>query len=837
MLNDIFAGLRPGELILVAFIKKEESQIRRHFCPNPEAAAKIVQEGPEDWDTYFGICPRVTEASTKDAVSRALCLWADVDAKDFGGLKQQAFEAAMSLILPPSFIVDSGNGYHAYWLLKQSIPPGEAEAVAKNILALMGAGLGTHDCARLLRVPGTLNLKDPVNPKRVELVRDRPDLRYDIADLRASFRVPDGVRRRVVTGDTRGFPSRSERDFNVAKVLLQLGMSEEAARIVFEEMPIGDKALDRPPRGGEAYLERTLEKARHSAAVPLNFQEVNDSWFVSGKGGPRQVSTFVFYPERLLEGPKEDLLVGTVRAAGYEWPNTSFPKSAFINVRTISKALPIASWQWVGSDREARLLLPFLMQRLFELGLPKARATYCIGRHGDYLITEDSVLAPEGLISPKDSPYVWVATGREYPRVAYTFPPDEEYVSLARDVFQLLPEVNKPGVVFPILSWFMATPFKPSLEPLGVRFPLLNVFGTRGAGKTSLLLRVFQPLIGYVEPRAYSCATTPFVLLSLLASTNCVPIAFSEFRQSTISTDVYDKLMRYILLAYDQGKDARGRPDQTVTVYPLLAPFTLDGEDALTNPAAMERTIIVGLSPETIHEASAAAEAFHTLVKLPLQGFAGRYLQHTLTYNLSAGLDEARKLIKEAFPDILPDRVRSNIMVCALGYLSLREFLAGWKVQLPEPQFRLWFGEALEEVARPSLGRSPVLVDAFVEDTVNAVAGWRGVSGRFAYRYDRDTNVLWFHLSSVLPWWHRQRRSAGLRTLAKPAVKRQLKERSMEKAGGPGQYMLAPSTKNCKGVSLHMYGVDLEAAHGSGLDIPSSLKIGELTITFVPRGE
>jgi len=837
MLNYIFEGLQPGELILIAFIKKAEGQIRRHFCTTPEEALQIAQESPEGWDTYFGVCPRATKASTREAVTRALCLWADIDAKDLGGLKPQAFEAAMSLILPPSLIVDSGNGYHAYWLLTQSIPPEEAEAAVKNILALVGAGLGTYDCSRLLRVPNTLNLKDPTHPKSVELIRDRPDLRYDIADLRASFRVPEGVRKRIITGDTRGFPSRSERDFNVARALLQLGMSEEAARIVFEEMPIGDKALDSPPHGGEAYLERTLEKAHHSAAVPLNFQEVNDSWFVPGKTGPRQVSTFVFHPERLLESDGEDLLVGRVRAAGYEWPNVSLPKGAFVNVRTLSGSLPTASWQWVGSDREVRMLLPYLMQRLFELGLPKARATTCIGRHGEYLVTEDAVLSLKGLIRPEDSPYVWVATGREHPRVAYTFPPDEEYVALARDVFRLLPSVNRPGVIFPVLSWFMATPLKMGLEQMGVRFPLLNVFGTRGAGKTSLLLRIFQPLVGYVEPRAYSCATTPFVLLSLLASTNCVPIAFSEFRQSTLSLDAYDKLMRYILLAYDQSMDARGRPDQTVTVYPLTAPFTLDGEDALSNPAAMERSVIVGLSPESIYEGSSAANAFHELVELPLQGFAGRYLQHTLTYNLDAGLEEARRLAMEAFPDVLPDRVRNNLTVCILGYLSLQEFLAGKEVKLPKPNFRLWFGEAIEEVASPSLGRSPVLVDAFVEDIINAVSGWRGTSGQFAYRYDKDINVLWFHLSSVLPWWHRARRSAGLRTLAKPAIKRQLKERSMERTGGPGQYTLDPSTKNCDGVSLHMYGIDLVAAHESGLDIPSRLKVGKLTVTFTPKGE
>lgn len=835
-LGSIFKDLRPGELILIVCLRRAEGGVKRYFCKSLPEAYEAAQQAPEGWDVYFGVCPRLAQESTKEAVSRAFCLWADIDAKDLGGLKQSAFEAAMSLVLPPSFVVDSGHGYHAYWLLEQPVPPERAETAVKNILGLVGAGLGTHDCTRLFRVPGTLNLKDPANPLRVELVRDRPDLRYSISDLGASFGIPDVVRKRVLTGSLQGYPSRSERDFAVAKALLQLGMSKEVVQTVFHEMPVGDKALDVPPHGGEAYLERTLEKAKHSATVPLNFQEVSDGWFAPGKGGPRQVSTFVFHPERLLEGPDEDLLVGKVRAAGYEWPNVALPKSAFVNVRTLSRVLPIASWQWVGSDKEVRVLLPFLMQRLFELGLPKAQATHCTGRHGEYLVTEDSILSPTGVLRPEESPYVYIPTGREYPQVSYTFPPDEEYAALVKSIFQILPAINTPGVVFPALSWFMATLLKPTLQQLGVRFPHLNVYGTRGAGKTSLLLRVMQPLVGYVEPRAYSCATTPFVLLSLLASTNCVPVAFSEFRQSSLSVEAYDKLMRYILLSYDQSKDARGRPDQTTTVYPLLAPFTLDGEDALTSPAAMERSILVGMSPETIHEGSGAAQAFYELVKLPLRGFAGRYAQHTLTYDLGAALLEARGLVGEAFPSILPDRVRSNLVVCVLGLLSLRDFLVGWDTTLPELSIRVWFSETLEEIATPGLGRSPVLADALVEDVINAVAGWGGGAGQFAYRYDSEANVLWFHLSSVLPWWYRKRRATAQPVLEKPAVKRQLKERSIASTEGPGQYVWGPATKNCRNVSLHMYGIDLEAAHASGLDIPSRLVVGQLTVSFVPRG-
>jgi len=340
--------------------------------------------------------------------------------------------------------------------------------------------------------------------------------------------------------------------------------------------------------------------------------------------------------------------------------------------------------------------------------------------------------------------------------------------------------------------------------------------------------------------QAYSCATTPFVLLSLLASSNATPIAFSEFRRSSISQDAYAKLLRYVLLAYDVGRDARGRPDQTTTVYPLDAPFTLDGEDALTVPAAMERSISVNLMPETIRAGTEANSSFQELIQLPLYRLAGRYLQHTLTYDVAAALDEAETQIASAFSRRLPDRVRNNLTICAFGYRSLYDFLGrfGVGIAAPTPElFATVFEAPAGEASEPSRGRTPVLADAFVEDLVNAVAGWSGQSGLFAYRWDSRAEELWFQLATAQQWWLVARRRQGQPTLDKRALRQQLKERLMWDPDDPlpGQYMLEPRTQRCAGGSVHMYGIKLSAAVASGLDVPSKLELGQLTISFKPK--
>jgi hypothetical protein len=126
-------------------------------------------------------------------VSALRSFWADIDCKGVDGTYMDKREAIAALgaeiskgtVPNPSIIVDSGNGLHVYWCLDEDMHPDDWQPVAYGFRnMLLGAGIKidegiTIDSARILRVPGTHNYKDPANPKPVTIMRVGERLTWD----------------------------------------------------------------------------------------------------------------------------------------------------------------------------------------------------------------------------------------------------------------------------------------------------------------------------------------------------------------------------------------------------------------------------------------------------------------------------------------------------------------------------------------------------------------------------------------------------------------------------------------------------------------------------------
>ena len=116
-------------------------------------------------------------------------LYAEFDAKDYGD-KPSALAHIQGLAHKPSVIVDSGGGYHCYWLLTIPFRPNSEPArerlrdAIRAFVSAVGGDKGAKDLARVLRIPGTLNTK--YTPSRqVQVIAANYALEYQFEKLEA----------------------------------------------------------------------------------------------------------------------------------------------------------------------------------------------------------------------------------------------------------------------------------------------------------------------------------------------------------------------------------------------------------------------------------------------------------------------------------------------------------------------------------------------------------------------------------------------------------------------------------------------------------------------------
>ncbi len=188
----------------------------------------------ERLNLFFGVCPRIDDDGRFDLawqIRTVRALWTDIDHVT---VEEAQDRIANSPLPPPSILVNSGNGVHAYWLLNEPYliddagdpPPVEKERTElpsgrkiarkyitedgervyldhrphasrlsvkaqhlQDVLAGVAQTVGgdhTKDLSRLLRIPGTLNRKNQRNgqePVATALVDCDPTRRYPLSEF------------------------------------------------------------------------------------------------------------------------------------------------------------------------------------------------------------------------------------------------------------------------------------------------------------------------------------------------------------------------------------------------------------------------------------------------------------------------------------------------------------------------------------------------------------------------------------------------------------------------------------------------------------------------------
>lgn len=182
--RDYFPQLGPNEFIHTRSFHRDTGESEsRWFATAQEAAAYALALDSQHWDAYFGTASRRQGGGKKADVVRLYSLWADVDYKHFKS-DDEALVVLNGFELPPSYLVASGGGIQAYWLLAQPLDAApatvaHAEALMLRLYQRLGGLDKVQDVSRIMRVPGTRNQKYPEKPL-VTLELAAPERRYTL---------------------------------------------------------------------------------------------------------------------------------------------------------------------------------------------------------------------------------------------------------------------------------------------------------------------------------------------------------------------------------------------------------------------------------------------------------------------------------------------------------------------------------------------------------------------------------------------------------------------------------------------------------------------------------
>ncbi|MGA7180921.1 MAG: DUF5906 domain-containing protein [Thiobacillaceae bacterium] len=208
-------GADPGGMLEGAhFIVEKTPKGFLHHPVNTihDALAKAGNISEAGHDAYFACAEYLTPDNRKaENAAGARGFWLDIDCGESKAAKDKGYTTHLTAVpavkdfckataFPiPNIIVNSGNGLHCYWTLDTRIGRKEWHRLSAKLKALskshnlLADPSRTADIASVLRVPGTMNWKDPENPKPVNIIRIKPNISLEKLRAAIDAAMPDAV--------------------------------------------------------------------------------------------------------------------------------------------------------------------------------------------------------------------------------------------------------------------------------------------------------------------------------------------------------------------------------------------------------------------------------------------------------------------------------------------------------------------------------------------------------------------------------------------------------------------------------------------------------------------
>ncbi len=167
-------------------------------------AERLNQEG---FGLYFAPCLRKTKQGKAEAAALVPALWIDIDC-DRDEQRDKALARLREFDPAPSFIVDSGGGWHGYWLLdkpfllENDTDRQQVAAILRGLFAALGGDdYYVKSTASVMRLPDSINTKPERGGVVVNIVESHPERRYALEQFAWLESQPQGEK--IAGMDTR----------------------------------------------------------------------------------------------------------------------------------------------------------------------------------------------------------------------------------------------------------------------------------------------------------------------------------------------------------------------------------------------------------------------------------------------------------------------------------------------------------------------------------------------------------------------------------------------------------------------------------------------------------
>ena len=373
------------------------------------------------------------------------------------------------------------------------------------------------------------------------------------------------------------------------------------------------------------------------------------------------------------------------------------------------------------------------------------------------------------------------------------------------------------------MAWSAGCFLKPYLRMASIKFPHLFLIGEAGSGKSTTLEKVVLPIFSTSRVTA-ATQVTQFTLMKESASSNLVPMALDEFKPSKIDRLKINALYNHFRDSYDGHDGVRGRADQTMIVYHLLAPLVTAGEESPDEAAIRERSVELLFSKKDLKKPDQAA-CFRRIEanEKTLQDL-GRTLLDTA---LRIQPDEAAAWYKSGlgvFTKEMPSRVISNLACCYAG-LKLVEAMCT-RAGLPWTDVFPYSFDAciryLEYGAKEYLLDGGINNTSVVEQTFEIMSRM-GLEPKIDYCLSDDRTQLFIRLSSVYDKYTKYRKDYAIvgEVLTYAQFKKQLSHSDI--------FIQANVQKKLNGVNAKFwvinYGLLMERCDVTGFDTDDAVPL------------